>query len=252
MLFNPLGANYAPPSQQSRIDFEQNQQQRRLTPEEIKKQATASRAKRLQKLLNRLGETLDEAVASTPDSTQAQQTHAAYLEYILARLNGGDADPNLAPPEGFEDFATELQTLIDDVVRAWDALINATDIFPEDAPEQVFQDLDVVVAILDRIADRRLQRMMASSWYVSWRLNYQNEMLSEMTESHFAESKTDLSGLAGDVGAIKAVLSSSDQKGMLKQFLQEALYMQNPATGEPLLNSTQREAVSQLLEATTA
>ncbi len=248
MLFNPLGGSYTPQANaqnNGNINFQQNQQQNRLTPEEIEKQAAASRAKRLQRLLGQLSDVLETAVEQTPDVTEAMETHAAYLEYILGRLQG--EEQGLEPPEGFEDFAGELNALIDDVVRAWDALINASEIFPEDAPQKVFEDIDAVVAILENIASRRFQRMLSANWYAQWRLLYHDGTLSMLKDSHFSESRPDVGKLAGNADAIKQVMASSDGKNLLKHLLKDAMDMKNPDTDQPMLRPEQQEAVSRIL-----
>ncbi len=250
MLFNPLGSsgynattynstpnvsNTAPPTQ--------NQ----LSNEEIEKQAALSRAKRLQKLLDQLNNVLDDAIEATPDSNEAAQMEADYVAYILARLSG--AGEGLERPEGFGEFAEELNRLIDDVLRAWDALVNSDVAFSDEvAPDKVFQDLESVIAVLENIALRRMEQLIANNWYQQWREGYRNTMLDDIKESHFAEELVPLTSLAPDMDALQyALANTGENQGRLVNLLRDALEIKNPETQQPILNPTQQQAVNDLL-----
>lgn len=250
MLFNPLGPNYNPTANNQNtgnINFQQNQNQNQLSKEEIEQQAAVSRAKRLQRLFDQLNNVLDEAVAATPNSTEAQEMEAAYVQYILDRLQG--AGSNLTPPEGFEDFATELNNLIDDVVRAWEALLNSEDVFVENEPGKVFQDLDAIIAILEGIATRRMERLIANNWYQQWRTAYRNDMLEDIKESHFSKEQPNLTGLADNMPIQQNVVSQSENnQSRLVHLLQDAAAMKTPGTNTPVLKPVQQEAVQNVLD----
>lgn len=248
MLSNPLGVGYTTTNAQnlSNINVQQNQNQNPLSQEEIEQQAAVSRAKRLQRLLAQLNDVLDEAVEATPDAGEASEMEAAYLEYILARLSGEGED--LPLPEGFGDFAEELSALIDDVVRAWEALINAEEAFVDEAPQKVFEDLDAVIAILENIINRRIERLMSNNWYQQWRTAYRNDMLEDIKETHFAQEQPDFQALAPDMSAQELALANTGaNQGRLVKLLQDAMQIQDPDTQEPLLNPVQTQAVSDLL-----
>lgn len=249
MLFNPLGPNYNPTANTQNtgnINFQQNQNQNQLSKEEIEQQAAVSRAKRLQRLFDQLNNVLDEAIAATPDSTEAQEMEAAYIQYILDRLQG--SGENTPPPEGFEDFATELNNLIDDVVRAWEALLNTKDIFVENEPGKVFQDLDAVIAILENIATRRMERLMANNWYQQWRTAYRNDMLEDIKESHFTKEQPNLTGLADNMSTQQNIAAQSENnQGNLIRLLQDAVAIKKPGTNTPVLKPVQQEAVQNVL-----
>jgi hypothetical protein len=249
MLFNPLSSNYNPTANAQNtgnINFQQNQNQNQLSKEEIEQQAAISRAKRLQRLFEQLNNVLDEAVAATPDSTEAMEMEAAYVQYILARLQGtGD---NLVPPEGFGDFATELNNLIDDVVRAWEALLNSEDAFVEIEPGKVFQDLDAVIAILENIATRRMECLMANNWYQQWRTAYRNDMLEDIKESHFAKEQPNLTSQADNMPTQQNIAAQGENnQGNLIRLLQDAVNMKKPGTDTPVLEPVQQEAVQNVL-----
>lgn len=249
MLFNPLGPSYNPTANTQNtgnINFQQNQNQNQLSKEEIEQQAAISRAKRLQRLFDQLNNVLDAAIAATPDSTEAQETEAAYIQYILDRLQG--AGNNVAPPEGFEDFASELNTLIDDVVRAWESLLNNKEIFVENEPGKVFQDLDAVIAILENIANRRMERLIANNWYQQWRTSYRNDMLEDIKESHFANEQPNLTSLADNMPIQQNIVAQSENnQGNLIRLLQDAVEMKQPGTSTPVLKPLQQEAAQNIL-----
>lgn len=249
MLFNPLSPNYnstANNQNLGNINFQQNQNQNQLSKEEIEQQAAISRAKRLQRLFDQLNNVLDQAIAATPDNTEAQEMEAAYVQYILDRLQGSGS--NVSPPEGFGDFATELNTLIDDVVRAWEALLSNEDLFVDTESDTVFQDLDSVIAILENIATRRMERLIANNWYQQWRTAYRNDMLEDIKESHFAKEQPNLTGLADNMPNQQNIASQSKaNQGRLVHLLQDALEMKKPDSNTPALKPLQQEAVQNIL-----
>lgn len=250
MLFNPLGTSgYNTTTAYTNTPNVNNtqQNQNQLSSEEIEKQAALSRAKRLQKLLDQLNNVLDDAIDATPDSNEAAQMEADYLAYILARLSG--AGEGLERPDGFGEFAEELNRLIDDVLRAWDALVNSDTAFSDETtPSDVFQNIQDVIAVLENIAIRRMEQLIANNWYQQWRENYRNTMLDDIKESHFAEELVPLASLAPDMASQQeAVAHTGAYQGRLVNLLQDALAIKDPATQQPILNPTQQQAVSDLL-----
>ncbi|HEY9840875.1 MAG: hypothetical protein ACAI44_24800 [Candidatus Sericytochromatia bacterium] len=225
------------------------QRQYQLNPDDLAQQAAVSRAKRLQSLLGQLSDLLEKAVTSSPDPDAAVQDYDRYVEYILARVAG---DPNAQPPQGFEEFAAELESLVDDVVAAFEALLNSGDFAQDQDPEQLSKSLNGIMAMLERIAARRIERMLANDWYLKWRQMYRND-LSEITECHFVKDQTTARSLPEGVSQADADSAEGLQRGpssvhgsQLLELLSQASEMKGP-NQQPLLNEGLLQGVKHLL-----
>lgn len=144
-----------------------------LSDQELAQYATESRAKRLNGLLSYLSDALDEAVAGVQDPLQAATAYDDYMYYVLARLQGDESEPI---PTSLEGFNEELEGLVDDILRAWDALIAAGDIARKDTTKASFKSVNGVLVILERIAERRIKSMLLNHLYLQWRLIYRDNI----------------------------------------------------------------------------
>lgn len=140
----------------------------KYTAEELNQMAKASRAKRLDSLLKNL-QALIELAANDPNPLEAAKKQKEYFEYVVSRLQG---DPDAEAPDSFGAMAYEIESLIDDVLEAWNALLN--DNYEEFDTPQKFQSIDGVLAMLNHIANRRVTALMNSYLYQQWRHMYRD------------------------------------------------------------------------------
>lgn len=158
-------SSYQSTGQTYRSSFSNFQTRPQVGQQQLTAYASASRAKRLGGLFEKLTEVINEAALTQfSDPQMAVQTQREYVEYVLARLRG---DQTQGTPESLGEFAYELESLIDDILQAWEALMQVNHFMNREEVEQI-DSIDPLLAILNRIASRRIESLMNNNWFRQW------------------------------------------------------------------------------------
>lgn len=192
---------------------------------DLNQSAAASRAKRLESLFESLNQVLEEAVVDN-FAQQGPGVVDDYMSYVMARLRGADDE---AVPEGFESYQDKMEEILDDILLAWETMLTSGDFEGEDVEE--FNSIEAVLGVLDRIASRRLSKMLESDFYSRWRFTYRN---------NFDLAKE--GALTQDAPQLEFT-----QQSKILDFLQAALEAKNEQ-GQPFLSPEKQEAVKAFLE----
>lgn len=224
------------------------QNQNQLSQQELAQKAAQARAKRLQSLFDQFSDLLQHAVLEDDDPLAALELSEQYVTYVLSRLAG---DTTAMPPEGFDEFADELESLVDDIMMAWDALIKAGDFSKSENPDDALTSIQQIVDMLERIAQRRFERMLANDWYFKWRMLYRDKITdAEQTGLEAANQLACSLPMGVSPGEAQAQVlatgSTVPQTSQLMRLLNHALEIKRP-DGTPLLSQEKHQQLTGFL-----
>lgn len=172
----------------------QTQGQAQYSPEELAAQAKASRVRHLNRLMEKLDALIHQSVEDL-DPQQALTQQSDTVAYVLARLNGADEGD---APESLGELAYALDDLLDDILAAWDLVLNAGDLIQQPQDIEDLDAFDGVLLMLERIASRRIERVMNNVWYQQWRQLYREPQLA--SQSRLFELLKDATSLQDSSG----------------------------------------------------